>query len=238
MPSGFFDAYPRFLETSRTNSFPNRLNERYRACIEWNEIIIRGRRVLDIASHDSRWSFAALKAGASSLTGIEARDHLVQSANDNLRRYGITRGFQFILGDVFEELGRIKPESVDTVFCFGFFYHVAHHMLLLSRIANLKPKYLILDTMVYQDPLNAILLKGENPENEGGIANVGVHHSADAAHRRIVTGTPSRTALEFMLSSFGWSFVYYGWQNANIERWDNILDYQTGDRVTLRVKCS
>src|ERR1017187_9318082 len=88
IPHGFFDRYPEFYSSSVTYPYPNRLNQRHRACIEWNEAMIRGKCVLDLASHDGRWSFAALKAGATKVVGIEARDHLVQAARSNLHEYG------------------------------------------------------------------------------------------------------------------------------------------------------
>ncbi len=53
---GFFGKYPRFLETSGTASKPDRLNLRYEAMIQANCDILEGARVLDIASHDGRWS--------------------------------------------------------------------------------------------------------------------------------------------------------------------------------------
>jgi hypothetical protein len=71
IPHGFIDEFPQFYSTSQTGAVPNRLNQRYRACLEWNEPVIRGNRILDIASHDGRWSFAALKTGASHVVGIE-----------------------------------------------------------------------------------------------------------------------------------------------------------------------
>ena len=65
--AGFFDRYPRYLTTSdsETQMGSARLNLRHTAIIESNLDAIRGRRILDIASHDGRWSFAALRAGAT-----------------------------------------------------------------------------------------------------------------------------------------------------------------------------
>jgi hypothetical protein len=231
---GFFDRYPQFYSSSVTYPYPNRLNQRYRACIEWNEATIRGKLVLDLASHDGRWSFAALKAGATHVVGIEARDHLVQAARSNLRAYGIPEdSFQFILGDVFVNIDRLETHSIDTVFCFGFFYHVGNHMLLLSKIARLKPKYIILDTFIALDPRSVIVMCKEDVEIEGHAVRVGPNASGHT-----VVGRPSKAALELMLSSFGWSFVYYDWNAANIRRWDNIEDYYEGQSVTLRINCA
>jgi hypothetical protein len=61
--SGFFDQFPRFYESSETATHPGRLNLRHQAMIGDNLDIFEGAKVLDIASHDGRWSFAALQAG-------------------------------------------------------------------------------------------------------------------------------------------------------------------------------
>ena len=87
---GFFDGYPAFYQSSRTGSHPNRLNARYQALIESNRDIIEGGRILDIASHDGRWSFAALHAGAEHVVGIEARSGLVERATEAMDTYGIS----------------------------------------------------------------------------------------------------------------------------------------------------
>ena len=52
----FFSEHPEFFETSQTGAHPNRLRARHRAIIEHNVAIIAKRSILDIASHDGRWS--------------------------------------------------------------------------------------------------------------------------------------------------------------------------------------
>src|SRR4249920_3533467 len=107
---GFFDSYPRFLETSKTGADRDRLNGRHRAIIEFNRDIIRGSRLLDIASHDGRWSFAALKAGAEHSTGIEGRADLVSRANDTFKSNGIDpESYKFIHGDAHDALSAEAP---------------------------------------------------------------------------------------------------------------------------------
>ena len=229
---GFFDRYQRFFETSETTAFANRLNQRHRAIIGWSESLIKGKRVLDIASHDGRWSFAALKAGAAFVTGLEARDHLVQGAKDNLREYDISEdNFRFVKGDAFAAIDQIEPGSIDTAFCLGFFYHITDHMLLLSKIARLKPKNIILDTAIIADPRRVVLFQPEDPENESDAART------DAAQAMVLAGIPSKSALELMMSSFGWRFEFYDWHSAGIARWNHIEDYQEGTRVTVRITC-
>jgi hypothetical protein len=77
---------------------------------------------------------------------------------------------RFVLGDVFEELDKLEPYTFETVFCFGFFYHTLNHMLLLSKIARLKPKHVILDTRIYQGPATFVLLHSESIAVEGAGA--------------------------------------------------------------------
>ena len=97
----FFDTYPEFYKTSKTGAFPNRLNGRYKSLIEANSAIIQEQTILDIASHDGRWSFAAIKNGAKKVIGIEARQYLVESAIKNMQTYNISEDkYTFIAGDI------------------------------------------------------------------------------------------------------------------------------------------
>ena len=227
---GFYDAYPRFYETSNTVGVPNRLNKRYRALIEPNEAIIRGKSVLDIASHDGRWSFAAHNAGAHYVLGIEARDYLVKHAQDNLRAYQVSETqVQFMVGDVFEKLDELEPDRFETVFCFGFFYHTMHHVLLLNKISRLRPRHLVLDTSIDLDPDAIVVLRSEAVAHEafGAVPDPG-----DPEH--VLTGVPTKSALELMLSGAGFPSVsYFDWLKAGIKQWDGVVDYHEGRRISL-----
>jgi SAM-dependent methyltransferase len=226
---GFFDSYARFYST-RIGVKPYRLNQRYRALIESNSAIIDDKSVLDIASRDGRWSFAAYKAGARHVIGIEAREHPVKLAQENLREYGVPAGaVHFLLGDVFVELDRIEPSTIETVFCIGFLHHTAHHMLLLNKIARLKPKYVILDTKVSWDPRSVIEIRRESVEDEssGAVSEAGIP-------RYTVIGVPSRQVLELMLSAAGFeSFSYYDWRGSGIKDWTYLDDYYRGKCISL-----
>jgi 2-polyprenyl-3-methyl-5-hydroxy-6-metoxy-1,4-benzoquinol methylase len=227
---GFFDHYPRFFETSRTAAKPDRLNQRYRALIEANSEMIARRRVLDLASHDGRWSLAANKAGAAHVLGIEARTRLIEAAQSNMREYGVPENqVDFTQGDVLTELDRLEPGQFDTVFCFGFLYHIIDHMPLLRKIARLKPRHLIIDTAVSVRPANIIEIRDEEIENE---SNGAVGEPGRPA--RTVSGRPTKPALELMLQAAGFRPLrYYDWLHAGIERWDDVADYYLGTRVSL-----
>lgn len=226
---GFFDPYPCFFSTSKTSATPNRLNKRHQVLIESNRAKIRDKSVLDLASHDGRWSLAAYQAGASRVLGIEARRHLVEFAEANMREYRVPEDqVHFVLGDLFQELSRLEPGTFETVFCFGFFYHTLHHMILLSEIARLRPNFVILDTAIDVDPGSFVEVHQESvaTESAGAMPDPG-----DPGH--ILVGVPTRAALEMMLSSSGFTFSYCDWRKAGIKRWDGLADYHEGRRISL-----
>jgi hypothetical protein len=227
---GFFDDYPRFFDTSSTAAKPDRLNLRYRALIESNAAAVIGRRILDLASHDGRWALAALKAGAKHVVGIEARPHLIRAAQDSLGEYGLSGNqFEFIQGDVLKELDRLEVGRFDTVFCFGFLYHIIDHMPLFRKIARLKPANLIIDTAVSVRPSNLIEIRAEEIEDEGSGA-----FGEPGDSMKAVTGRPTKSALELMLQAAGFQPLgYYDWRRSGVRRWDDVGDYYIGTRVSL-----
>jgi hypothetical protein len=226
--TAFFDQYPRFYSTSQVGAVPNRLNQRHRVLIASSEEFIRRKSILDIGSHDGRWSFAALQTGAQHVLGIEGRPHLVAHAEANMREYGVPEGrFRFIVGDVFDELDRLEPGSIDTIFCFGFFYHTMHHMLLFSKIARLNPSSLILDTAIDADRHSLIRVRREDTSRDANAIGTVINN------RIQLVGRPSRRALDLMLTNAGWSAAYYDWRAAGIRHWDALQDYRRGERLSL-----
>jgi 2-polyprenyl-3-methyl-5-hydroxy-6-metoxy-1,4-benzoquinol methylase len=229
-PQGFFDSYPLFFSSS-VIAPPDRINQRHRALIQSNTEILSGLRVLDLASHDGRWSFAAHKAGAEYVLGIEARPHLVDAARRNMLSYGVAKGrVEFVQGDVLLELDRLESGRFDTVLCLGFLYHIIDHMVLLRKIARIRPKNLVIDTSISTRPGVIIEVNDESVEHESAAA------FGDPGNPvRAIKGKPSRPALELMLKAVGFSGVrYWDWLNAGIRRWDDLEDYYLGRRVSLR----
>ena len=145
----FAEDYPRFIRSQRAHTErPQRMNERYEALFASNRDIFDGARVLDLASHDGRYSFAALKTGAAHVTGVEVRQSLIDKAQETFAFYGQDpETYRFVCGDVFEVLAREKFD-VDVVLCLGYLYHTYRHTELMYRLHNLAPKHLIVDTMV------------------------------------------------------------------------------------------
>ena len=227
---GFFDDYPLFYRTSYTGSKPNRLNARYEALIESNRDVIAGRRVLDIASHDGRWSFAALKAGAQHVVGVEGRAELVERATNAMNVYRVAPDrFDFMVGDAQTLLARFAPGDFDTVFCFGFLYHTLEQMSLISAISRLAPSHLLLDTKVVKSDVPLIVLRRDEPGGEGEAIR-----KATDGPGPVLVGTPSRAAVEWMLDSAGFQYAYYDWATRHQGDWTQLDAYLDGRRVTLR----
>jgi len=226
---GFFDTYPEFYSTSKTGQSPNRLNRRYLALIENNLSIIGNHSILDIASHDGRWSFAALKNGAKHVVGIEDRRQLVENAKRNMELYNVSSNrYSFIFGDIYVEIAKLEPKVFDTIFCFGFLYHTLNHMELLAEIKRLEPKYLILDTNVSISDRTIIEIKEEDPDIEANS----IRSEADA-NGSVLVGYPSIAAVKLMLNHIGFGkFGFCNWQS-NTSAWQDLEDYRKYERISL-----
>jgi hypothetical protein len=141
-----------FLKTSRTGVYPSRLNWRAEILLTRNRHVIESKRVLDLASHDGRFSYACLKLGASRVVGIEGRSHLIQNAEANLRGLGYTAPeVEFLQGDIFDRLATFERGAFDTILCLGWIYHTVRQIELMREFKRLRPRHLIVDSGVVPD---------------------------------------------------------------------------------------
>lgn len=236
---GFFDHYERFLETSAVGAWPLRLNLRHVAIVESNGGLLEGARVLDLASHDGRWSFAAIKAGASHVTGLEARADFVKRADETLHAYGIRQAaFRFEIAD----LNHLRSAGLacDVVFCLGYFYHTLNHLALVELMASTGARHFIIDTNIAEgDGLTVQLCSEAVDEPANGTTAVGVRDG------KMLVGHPTIPALERMLHHFGYRVEAFDWLALLKERAievrldehqsaDNpVVDYARSQRATL-----
>jgi hypothetical protein len=229
----FFDEFPRFYTTSVTTPYRGRLNLRYEAIFAENADVFAGARVLDIASHDGRWSLAALQSGAAHVLGVEAKESLVAAAEDNLAFYGVDRGrYEFVARDVFDFLASERPQ-VDVVLCLGFLYHTLRYNELLSHIRATSPSCLIIDTSIA--PAGAVPLievRVETVEREGNAVPDTYSHGD-----RVLAGRPSFDGLRRMLGAYDFAVRrlsdWGGWlrDNPNLK---GVGQYRNGRRITIR----
>jgi protein-L-isoaspartate O-methyltransferase len=238
----FFERHPRFLETSHVGAWPARLNLRHVAIIESNRDLISGSRVLDLASHDGRWSMAALDAGAAHVTGVEARPELLAAAEKTLAHYGVAPDrFTFAQRDLNHALQ--APGAYDVVLCLGYFYHTLNHLALWEYIASTGAEHAILDGMVEPGDAQVIRVYDEAvSEHANGVTEAGVLNG------RVLVGHPTKPVLAKMLRHFGYRTTFFDWERLLRERQvafdpsrphdenNPVGDYARGARATALAK--
>jgi hypothetical protein len=230
----FFDDHPRFLDTSETAADLDRLNLRHEAIIADNVDVLRGARVLDIASHDGRWALGALLAGALHVTGIEARPHLIEHAKANLAAEGASaESYEFVCVDVFDWLAQ-PDRQVDVVLCAGFVYHTLRYSELFAGIRSTGARYVIVDSAVLPPrldrPVIDIVAEPGDPESNAVTDRY--------SHRgRTLVGTPSVAALQLMLELHDFeiekTFDWAGLLDRHPES-KHVRQYRKQARVTIR----
>jgi hypothetical protein len=250
----FAEDYSRFVEVSDLTPKPesqdqpqpqrrrgrtvtqqlNRMNERYEALFASNRDILEGARVLDLASHDGRYSFAALKAGAAHVTGVEVRESLIDKAQETFAFYGQDpETYRFVCGDVFEVLAREKFD-VDVVLCLGYLYHTYRHTELMYRLHNLAPRHLIVDTMVARGTKPTLRVYRERDSGD-------IRSAAQDAYSvgRVLVAWPTVPALQTLLRAYGFEIEsMYDWKSRLAGRppMPGLEGYAKGKRVTLRCR--
>ncbi len=230
----FAEDYPRFMEISELTPQPQRMNERYEALFASNRDIFDGARVLDVASHDGRYSFAALRTGAAHVTGVEARESLIHKAQETFAFYGQDpETYRFVCGDVFEVLAGEKFD-VDVVLCLGFLYHTYRHTELMYRFHGLAPRHLLVDTMVVPGTQPILRVIGERDSGD-------IRSAAQDAYSvgRVLVARPTVPALRLLLDAYGFEIEsMYDWTSRLAGRppLPGLNGYAKGKRVTLRCR--
>jgi hypothetical protein len=232
--SWFFEQYPRFYRTSGTAPTTARLNLRYEAIFGENRDLFAGASVLDIASHDGRWSLAALATGARTVTGIEARPELVEAATENLAQYGYGPDrVRFVTGDAHETLNT-QDFRADVVLCLGFLYHTLRYNELLDGIRRTGARHLIIDTFspFMTQPTPNVNVVVEYADEEGkAVADAYAHGPT------VLVGRPNLAAIQTMLRAYGYRVERLSdWPGLlrDNDRSDDCGDYASGRRITAR----
>ncbi|MEQ1493561.1 MAG: hypothetical protein ABL932_23755, partial [Terricaulis sp.] len=216
----FFDSYPRFYETTATRLLPNRLHQRWRHIIDRNKAYLAGARVLDLASHDGRWAFAALKAGAKFVVGVEARGELVAHARDNFKTYATPdSAYSFIEADVVDYLASgAVCDRFDIVLNLGFFYHTLKHLEILEGSAKTGTRTMIIDTTIAPTEEAVIALDWDDASDPRHA----IDHLSKTA--KVPVGRVSPKGLEMMLGYTGYQVSEISW--AACDDFSECEDYQ------------
>ena len=246
-----------FLQTGTIHAEALRLNWRCEMLLTRNVEAIKNKRILDLASHDGRFSYACLKLGAKHVTGIENTGHLVDSAKKNLEVLGYnSENFAFLQGDIYEFLPKFNSGDFDTILCFGFFYHTMRHVELLSKIKRLCPQWFILDTDIHRENyiMKLLLLmrtiKRFRPKHlilrnlkelvaslkEYKLVFTGDAGEPNTIDRSDWVAVPTKSAVELLLTLHDFNFRQINWYEANISSWERLEDYKMGSRISYIAK--
>jgi len=191
--SGLFDFLAELPPYDDNDTTIYRLNQRHKLIIEPFLPQIEGARVLDIAAHDGRWSYALAAAGAAEVVGVEARPELI-ARFEGFPETDFKPRVSLTCNDLFADLearGR-AGERFDVVALYGIFYHVMDHFRVLSLIRALKPELIIIDSeFIVLDNAMIQVLKEEVSNPLNAVTEVdGRTHT--------VVGVPSLRATEFI----------------------------------------
>jgi hypothetical protein len=232
----FFERYDRFFESSSVGTHladgtrSPRLRYRHKSIIECNRSLFPGARVLDLGSHDGRWSLAALDAGAALVLGIEGRQHLVEAANENLAAYHVASSrYSFKQGDVLSVMAMLAPDSFEVILCLGIFYHTARHYEFFEQFYRLRASYVILDTAIEQLEGISVHFKYENDGDAKALLSKGFSRS--------LVGFPTHGMIAMLCDHFRFTWRTIDWTSLGIERWEGMNDYQDDSRRTYVLSC-
>lgn len=199
----------------------NRMNARFKVFMRPFVQELQGSTVLDLASHDGRWSWASLRLGASHVTGIEARPDLIAKGEHLFTDAKVRGRWKFIVGDIFDVLPQLRQQvpHFDVILCLGIFYHIMDHYLLLRLLRAFDPRLIILDTGLINDDRSFVRLELESTKHFlNTIASV------EGQDENII-GLVSRGGLRLMCKALGISCEFLKWNSADFDSHANLEDY-------------
>lgn len=227
--------YSKIWLTAKVSDY-NRLNWRTELLLSRNTEKIVGKRVLDLACIDGRFSYAAKLLGAKHVTGVEAREESLSKAVTLFKSNQIEQA-EFIVSDLFEYLPKVEKGSFDVILCFGFLYHTTKQHEFFKEINRIKPEYLFLDTAVFK---NSYWLSKTGIKKPSCLHLVTENHEEgmNTIDETDIAYWPSDSYLEQMLSFCGYKFSKLNYKSAGIKKWDGLLSYKKGHRSSYIAELS
>jgi len=228
--SGFFNNspfFPRLKRQPEDHEGLNRLNHRYDRIIGSNIEHVRGKRILDLACHNGRWSWAALQSGASFVLGIEGREEAINAGLPHFKEFD-SKSYEFVCGDIsniLEQDIQSRYGKFDTIFCLGIYYHVIEHYRIFKRMAELKPAFIIIDSDVLE---STIPLTFWRPEKVHGQFTAIADREGETS---TLIGVVSLGTLELLAATFGFDISLASWDKTAISHTLGLDDYLQSEPV-------
>jgi SAM-dependent methyltransferase len=123
------------------------LNARVDNLLVNNQDAIKGKRVLDMASHIGTFSYAALQLGADFIQGVDTEKRTVVKCGELFEAQMVDRQkYKFEVRDAFELLENSPENSWDTILCLGMLYYTTEPLRLLKLMQKAARDCILLDT--------------------------------------------------------------------------------------------
>ncbi|MGR3491516.1 MAG: hypothetical protein ACU0DW_05610 [Shimia sp.] len=230
-PEGPFD----FLNSSdRYGTDPKavfRLNRRFEAIVAPFAKDIVNAKVVDLASHDGRWPFALVHAGAKEVIGLEGRQELIDQF-DTYPDSAMKKRVEMRCCDIFDGLRTLKTEGYqpDVVAVFGIFYHITEQYLLLNLIKQLDPKLIIIDSEFARKANGPILrFAREKVDNHLNTIDRGSGTGEE------LVAVPSFKLMDTMAEVMGYEVEWVDWTKLPPAKREGVHDYfRSGDALRKR----
>lgn len=228
---GFFDFLPRVAAYAEDLGAVARLNERHRRIVAPLVPQIAGARVLDLAAHDGRWSYAFAAAGAAQVVGIEGRQDLIDRFA-HFPQSDFAARVTLRCDDIFDgmEQAIAAGERFDVVAVLGILYHVMDHFRLFRLVRALGPRLVIVDSEFALRPGPVIVLGRERTDKV--LNSIPQIEGQD----RALIGIPSFPAMDAIADALDYSFEWLDWSDLPADRRAPVADYFRPD-VKRRATC-
>jgi SAM-dependent methyltransferase len=110
---------------------------------------LEGKRVLDLGCNCGGLSFAAWRAGATEVVGVDARERHITQA-DAIKGHLGASTVHFRQARV-EDLSRDELGSFDICFAAGILYHLSNPLAVFAKISELTESLILVDSHVHYD---------------------------------------------------------------------------------------
>lgn len=210
--------------------YAQRMHERHKRIIGANLEHIEDKTILDLASNNGRWTWAALQAGASYVLGIEGRQELIDSGQREFADIDSDR-FDFECGDVYnaEQIaGRLGKNHFDTVLCLGLFYHISDHYRLIRVMRDFAPTCIIIDSTFLKRGIPEVRFKVEDPDDPSMAI-------AEGSANRALAGTASVGFLKLAADLSGYDLDFVPWLREETEYQEPVEGYLDDERKARRM---
>jgi SAM-dependent methyltransferase len=210
----------------------NRLYQRSLNMFERNAHLIKDKHVLDLACNTGRMAYGVVSCGATKVTGVEFRQHLVDQGRESFASVGLADKMEFNQGDLFEFLRKSQPDTYDVVMCLGFLYHTVDQVEFFRQAKRLNPETIIVDTAVAKNywwfgkqnwgkPPALFLGANEDPAEDRNTSDV------DG-----IVFLPTTSFLEAMFDRIGYKWTRVPYNSSTVSNWDTMDAYKKGKRAS------